>query len=66
TLATIPAGRQVSFAVAPGYVYRMLQTTNMAGPWTSIGTLTGPETGVSTFIDTNASTGQSFYRTVTP
>jgi hypothetical protein len=44
----------------------MLQTTNMAGPWTSIGTLTGPETGVSTFIDTNASTGQSFYRTVTP
>jgi predicted alpha-1,6-mannanase (GH76 family) len=56
----------ISFAVAPGYTYRVQRAANVTGPWTDIGTLTGPQTGWSQFIDTNSLTGQSFYRTVTP
>jgi hypothetical protein len=56
----------ISFAVAPGYTYQVQRATNLNGPWTNVGTLVGPETGVSVFIDTNSPTSQSFYRTVAP
>jgi hypothetical protein len=59
-------GWSISYAVAPGYAYRVQRATNLNGPWTDIGTLIGPETGVSVFIDTNSPATQSFYRTVTP
>jgi hypothetical protein len=61
-----PQGWSFRFPIAPGYSYRLLRATNLFGPWTDIGTLTGPETGVGEFIDTNSPTAESFYRTVTP
>lgn len=59
-------GWNLSFGVTPGYTYRVQRATNLFGPWIDIGTLIGPPTGVSEFIDTNVPTSQSFYRTVTP
>jgi alpha-glucosidase len=62
----VSQGWSFSFPLAPGYSYRLQRATNLVGPWTDIGTLTGPETGVGEFIDTNSPTAQSFYRTVAP
>jgi alpha-glucosidase len=59
-------GWSVIFGVAPGYSYRVQRSLKLNGPWTNIGTLVGPETGASVFIDTNSPAAQSFYRTVTP
>jgi alpha-glucosidase len=60
------AGWNFHFPVAPGYSYRLQRATNVSGPWTNLGILTGPATGIAEFIDTNSSAPQSFYRTVTP
>ncbi|MFN2168467.1 MAG: glycerophosphoryl diester phosphodiesterase membrane domain-containing protein [Anaerolineae bacterium] len=50
-----------------GDSYRVQQATNLDGDaWQDIGTLTGPATGGATFVDTNALSSQSFYRTVSP
>ncbi|HEU5123945.1 MAG TPA: TIM-barrel domain-containing protein, partial [Verrucomicrobiae bacterium] len=59
-------GWSVRFATTPGHTYRIQRADNLNGPWTDIGTLVGPQTGVSLFIDTNAFSVRSFYRTVTP
>ena len=59
-------GWSLSFPVAPGYSYCVQRATSLAGPWTNVGTLTGPATGMAEFIDTNPPSPQSFYRTVSP
>ncbi|HTI98659.1 MAG TPA: immunoglobulin domain-containing protein, partial [Dongiaceae bacterium] len=59
-------GWSFHFAVAPGYRYRLQRALSLSGPWTDIGTLTGPQTGVADFVDPNPPTTNSFYRTVTP
>jgi hypothetical protein len=59
-------GWSISFAVAPGYTYRVPRAASLNGSWLEVGTLLGPETGVSVFVDTNLPAAQSFYRTVTP
>ena len=59
-------GRKVSFVATPGYAYRIQRAANLTGAWTDITTVTAPENGYVEFEDTNAPTGQSFYRTVTP
>ena len=59
-------GWSISFAVAPGYTYRVQRAASLNGSWLEVGTLLGPETGVSVFVDTNLPAAQSFYRTVTP
>jgi hypothetical protein len=66
TLGKLAQGWGMSFAVAPGYAYRLQRATNVIGPWTEIGTLLGPVGGFSKFIDTNSPTSRSFYRSVTP
>lgn len=59
-------GWSFSFPVAPGYSYRVQRAAHLAGPWTDVGTLTGPQTGKAQFIDPNPPKPQSFYRTVSP
>ncbi|HEY9509341.1 MAG TPA: hypothetical protein VIV82_05700, partial [Verrucomicrobiae bacterium] len=59
-------GWKVRFAATPGYSYRIERAVNLAGPWTEIHTTVGPENGYIEFEDTNAPSGQAFYRTVTP
>jgi alpha-glucosidase len=66
TLDQVAPGWRFHFAVAPGHSYRVQRATDLAGPWLDIGTLSGPATGLAEFIDTNAPTPQSFYRTVAP
>ena len=66
SLAPLAQGWAMSFGVAPGYSYRVQRAANLIGPWADIGTLIGVVSGVSEFLDTNAPTGNSFYRTVTP
>ncbi len=60
-------GWSLTFAVAPGYTYRVQRSSDLVDdPWTEIGTLIGPATGIAQFIDTNSPTDRAFYRTVTP
>lgn len=59
-------GWSLYFPVAPGYSYRVQRATNLAGPWTDIGTLTGSATGTGRFTDTNAPAPAAFYRTISP
>ena len=62
-----PDGVLLDFSAAPGYSYRVLQSTNLVEAfWQNIGTLTGPGTGEATFLDTNAPVSQAFYRIVSP
>lgn len=65
-VANTAPGWSLHFPVAPGYRYRLQRATNLTGPWADLGTLTGPATATATFIDTNPTTPQAFYRSVTP
>lgn len=65
-LGKAPLGWSFRFSVAPGRTYRLQRAPRLNGPWTDIGTLTGPATGQAEFVDTNPPTSQSFYRTVSP
>lgn len=63
---SIPGGWRVNFTATAGYTYRVQRASKLTGPWTQIGTVLIPDSGVSTFDDTNAPTDQAFYRMVTP
>lgn len=59
-------GYQVRFACTPGYSYRIQRAADVNGPWTDLSTNLGPANAYLEFEDTNAPSGQAFYRTVTP
>jgi hypothetical protein len=43
---------------------QLLRPTAPNGPWTPIGTVVVPSNGIGEFVDTAASGGSAFYRTV--
>ncbi len=49
-------------AASPGYTYQMQAATNLAGPWSNIGSIVVPSLGIDQFIETNAPDSQRFYR----
>ncbi|HEV2452829.1 MAG TPA: immunoglobulin domain-containing protein [Verrucomicrobiae bacterium] len=49
-------------AASPNYTYQLQATTNLAGPWTNIGSVTASNLGVGQFVHTNATYFQGFYR----
>jgi len=59
-------GYTVQFACTPGYSYRIQRAPAITGPWIDINTNTAPADGFVIYSDTSASTGNAFYRTVTP
>jgi predicted alpha-1,6-mannanase (GH76 family) len=65
-LSRTSQGWSFRFPVAPGHTYRLQRASNLTGPWTDIGTLTGPATGQAEFVDTNPPSLQFFYRTISP
>ncbi|HEY1790516.1 MAG TPA: immunoglobulin domain-containing protein [Verrucomicrobiae bacterium] len=56
----------VQFSANPAFTYRVLRATSLTSTWTQIGTATPTESGVGSFTDTSAPTGQAFYQVVTP
>ena len=62
----IAGGWRLGFAATPGYTYRVERAHDVAGPWTPLGTVLCPSSGLCTFDDVNAPTGRAFYRTVVP
>lgn len=62
----VTQGWDFRFPVAPGYSYRLQSATSITGPWTDLGMLIGPATGIANFIDSNVPASQLFYRTVSP
>jgi len=49
-------------AASPNYTYQLQTATNVAGPWTNIGSVSASSLGIGRFSDTNAFDGQRFYR----
>jgi hypothetical protein len=47
----------------PGRTYSVQRATGIAGPWTTIGALNMPDSGVTGFTDMNPPQGSAFYRT---
>jgi hypothetical protein len=49
-----------------GFSYQVQRAANVTGPWASNATMTATSPGLIEFHDTNAPSGQAFYRTVQP
>jgi hypothetical protein len=49
-----------------GAIYQLQRATSVAGPWTSNSTITAISPGLIEFHETNAPSGQAFYRTSQP
>lgn len=47
---------------SPNYTYQVQAATNLTGPWTNVGTVVTPSLGVGQLVETNAASGQRFYR----
>lgn len=58
-------GWGVEFAATPGFTYGMERAATVSGPWTAIGTVTAPASGLCAFVDSNSPVSQAYYRTAT-
>ncbi len=63
--AASPDGMKVRFAGVPGYTYTVERSTDLT-TWTTVGTYTVPEKGISEFTDSTPPADQPFYRTAQP
>jgi hypothetical protein len=59
-------GVQISFVGSPGLNYTIQRALVPEGPWTNLISVAAGQNGVGTFTDTNAPSGNAFYRTVHP
>ncbi|HUS37565.1 MAG TPA: FG-GAP repeat protein [Verrucomicrobiae bacterium] len=59
------SGYFFNFSGAPEITYRLERAVDINGPWDAIDTQTAPPTGLIQYHETNAPSGQSFYRTRT-
>jgi len=57
----------ISFRGTSGTTYRILRSTDVMGPWTTVvSTQTAPLNGIITYNDPTPPAGQAFYKVVTP
>jgi hypothetical protein len=61
-----PDGIAVRFAGIPGLTYTLQRAPTLAGPWTTIATVTVPDGGIATYLDVSSPPGDAFYRTTYP
>jgi len=59
-------GYFISGSGIAGSIFQLQRATSVTGPWTSNATITAASPGLIEFHDTNAPSGQAFYRTVQP
>jgi len=64
--ARISNGFQIKFTGLAGYGYSLLRASSVAGPWTTLSSITTDVNGLGTFPDTNAPPTKAFYRTTYP
>ncbi|PWU11255.1 MAG: hypothetical protein C5B50_23760 [Verrucomicrobia bacterium] len=62
----ISGGYQVNFLGLPGYTYSLQRASSISGPWSNLATVTTDSNGLGTYADTNAPSGNAFYRTTYP
>ncbi len=63
-VSIVPAGYYVRFTGIPGVTYDIQRAPTISGPWSTIGTIVAPGSGMAEYHDANPPPGQSFYRTL--
>ena len=57
-----PGGVTVSFAGIPGLTYTVQRAPALAGPWSTMATVTVGDSGICACLDSNAPADKAFYR----
>ena len=62
SIERVPAGLRIRLNGTPGRTYELQRAASIAGPWTTIATVTAPSDGVIEHVETTPPTESVFYR----
>jgi len=66
SITATPTLVTVRFAGIPEYTYTVQRAPSTSGPWTTVGSITVPDSGIATFEDSSPLSPMGFYRTFMP
>ncbi len=66
SIQSVTGGIEFTFAGIPGRSYGIERASLVTGSWSNIAHVVAGPIGLTSFVDTNAPSGQAFYRTVYP